>query len=106
VTETLAAFLAILSLWCLARFDAARTPFNAALAGGAIGLAVLCRPTFLPWLGLVGMTMLLVRGGPALKSQISNFKFGNLPWLLANLAGLAIIAAAVMSPWAIRNYRV
>jgi hypothetical protein len=105
MTETLAAFLAILSLWCLARFDAARTPFNAALAGGAIGLAVLCRPTFLPWLGLVAVAMLFIHGGP-FKSQISNLKFGNLPWRLANVAGLTVVAAAVMSPWAIRNYRV
>ncbi|HEY2410842.1 MAG TPA: hypothetical protein VGI40_01285 [Pirellulaceae bacterium] len=106
MTETLAAFLAILSLWCLARFDAARTPFNAAMAGGAIGLAVLCRPTFLPWLGLIAVTMLFLHGGPAFKSQIPNLKFGNLPWRVANVAGLTIIAAAVMSPWAIRNYRV
>ena len=31
MTETLAAFLAILSLWCLARFDAQRSWFNAGL---------------------------------------------------------------------------
>jgi len=105
MTETLAAFLAILSLWCLARFDAARSWFNAALAGGAIGLAVLCRPTFLPWLGLVGVGMLFIRGGPNCKSQIANFKFEDVVWRLANLAGLVIVAGAVMSPWAIRNYR-
>jgi len=98
MTETLAAFLAILALWCLARFDAARSWFNAALAGGAMGLAVLCRPTFLPWLALVTLTMLLVRGGP-------NCKFA-IVWRLANVAGLLIAAAGVMSPWAIRNYRV
>ena len=46
MTETLAAFLAILALWCLARFDGQRSWFNAGLAGGAMGLAVLCRPTF------------------------------------------------------------
>src|SRR5439155_18166700 len=82
MTETLAAFLAILSLWCLARFDVSRSWFNAALAGGAIGLAVLCRPTFLPWLGLVGVGMLLVRGGPNFKLQISNFRFENVVWRL------------------------
>src|SRR4029079_19530514 len=59
MTETLATSLTILSLWCLARFDAIRSWFNAALAGGAIGLAVLCRPTFLPWLALVAVGMLL-----------------------------------------------
>lgn len=106
MTETLAAFLAILSLWSLARFDATRSWFDAALAGGAIGLAVLCRPTFLPWLGLVGLVMLLVRGGPNHKSQISDFRFANVGWRAANLMGLVVAAAGVMSPWAIRNYRV
>jgi hypothetical protein len=106
MTETLAAFLAILALWCLARFDSARSWFNAALAGGAMGLAVLCRPTFLPWLGLVGVGMLVVRGGPDFRFQISNFKLENAVWRLANAAGLIVAAGAVMSPWAIRNYRV
>jgi hypothetical protein len=118
MTETLAAFLAILSLYCLARFDAERSWFNAGLAGGAIGLAVLCRPTFLPWLGLVGLTMLVVRGGPNFRFQISDFRFSKqggaktrrwfsgFGWRLANLAALGIVASGVMSPWAIRNYRV
>jgi len=117
MTETLAAFLAILSLWCLARFDAQRSWFNAGLAGGAIGLAVLCRPTFLPWLGLVGLTMLLIRSGPDLGLRIAGFRwaergqwlarwFSGLGWRLANVAALVIVAAAVVSPWAIRNYRV
>src|SRR5262249_21283057 len=53
MTETLATSLALLSLWCLVRFDAQRSWFNAGLAGGAIGLAILCRPAFLPWLGLI-----------------------------------------------------
>ena len=68
MTETLATFLAVLSLWCLARFDSQRSWFNAGLVGGAMGLAVLCRPTFLPWVGVVASGMLLVRG------QIENFK--------------------------------
>jgi len=106
MTETLAAFLAVLALWCLARFDTDRSWFNATLAGGAMGLAVLCRPTFLPWLGLVGMTMLAVRAGPNFKFQISNFKLENMIWRLANLAGLIVAAGSIMSPWAIRNYRV
>jgi len=105
MTETLAAFLAILALWCLARFDAARSWFNAALAGGTIGLAVLCRPTFLPWLGLVAVGMLIVRGGPNFRFQISDFRFDAVAWRLVNFGSLLIAAAAVMSPWAVRNYR-
>ena len=108
MTETLAAFLAILSLWCLARFDAARTWFNAALAGGAIGLAVLCRPTFLPWLVFVAFSFLLIRSQrslshPAIRNSQSALGIG---WSIANVCALVLVAAVVLSPWAIRNYRV
>jgi 4-amino-4-deoxy-L-arabinose transferase-like glycosyltransferase len=113
MTETLATFLAILSLWCLARFDTSRSCFNAAFAGGAIGLAVLCRPTFLPWLLFVGLVMVVVRGRLTFRdSALRTPRSALSPWLrdfawrLANLAGLAVACAAVMSPWAIRNYRV
>ncbi len=108
MTETLAAFLAILSLWCLARFDGARTPFNAAMAGGAIGLAVLCRPTFLPWLGLVGAGMMVVRSSSA-ERGVRNAERGydqllrDFGWRVANTAGLIVVAAGVLSPWAIHN---
>lgn len=107
MTETLAAFLAILSLWCLARFDAVRSWFNAGLAGGAIGLAVLCRPTFLPWLGLVALATFVLRGpatkkrGPSESSWIDH-----LGWRIINVASLAIGAAIIVCPWVIRNYRV
>jgi Dolichyl-phosphate-mannose-protein mannosyltransferase len=111
MTETLAAFLAILALWCLVKFDENRSWFAAGLAGGVIGLAVLCRPTFLPWLGLVAIGMLIVRGrNSEFRIQNSEFYkrrwFTGLNWRLANVAGLVIGAAAVLSPWAIRNYRV
>jgi len=109
MTETLAAFLAVLSLWCLARFDGQRSWFNAGLAGGAMGLAVLCRPTFLPWVGLVGIGMLLVRGRIAnCKLQITNCKFAwsDVGWRVANCAALMVVAGMVVSPWVIRNQRV
>jgi hypothetical protein len=105
MTESLAAFLAILSLWWLARFDEVRSWFNAALAGGAIGLAALCRPTFLPWLGLVAVTMLLIRNSINSKLPIANWRFV-IGWRLANVAAVMIAAVAVMLPWAIRNDRV
>jgi hypothetical protein len=108
MTETLAAFLAILSLWCLARFDGARTPFNAAMAGGAIGLAVLCRPTFLPWLVLVGLGMMVVRSRNS-ECRMQNAELGWLSEIgvrVANFAVLLFVVAMVVSPWGIRNYRV
>src|SRR5262245_51173109 len=74
MTETLATFLAILSLWCLAKFDENRSWFSAGLAGGVIGLATLCRPTFLPWLVLVGLVMVVVRGrNSEFRIQTSDF---------------------------------
>ena len=100
MTETLAALLAILSLWCLVRFSHDRSWWTAGLAGGAIGLAALCRPTFLPWLGLVGLVV------------ISDFRFQISDWhsrvrhSLPNSLALALVAAVVMAPWAVRNHRV
>jgi 4-amino-4-deoxy-L-arabinose transferase-like glycosyltransferase len=115
MTETLATFLAVLSLWCLARFDTQRAWFNAGLAGGAIGLAILCRPTFLPWLGLVAGAMLLMRGRE-IRIQNAEFRTGkaakrgpwwrDVGWRFANVAALLVVAGAVVSPWVIRNYQV
>ncbi|HUE72228.1 MAG TPA: hypothetical protein VMP01_15195 [Pirellulaceae bacterium] len=123
MTETLAAFLTVLCLFALNRFTADRRPWNAGLAGCAIALAILCRPTYLPWLALVGITMLMLRhtnpkrergsaieaggGSPSLALRVSFVsRIGN--WLRrgVNVATLGLIAAIVVSPWAIRNYRV
>ena len=101
MTETLATFLAILSLYVLLRYTHRPDWWNAALVGGAIGLAALCRPTFLPWLGLVAVVML-----------ISDFRFRISDWgkwasrVLPNVVVLVVAAAAIMSPWAIRNQQV
>jgi hypothetical protein len=126
MTETLAAFLAVLALWCLARFDGRPSWFNAGLAGGAMGLAVLCRPSFLPWIALVGAGMLLVRGrnsecrmqnaelGANAESGTRSAERGARParwwsdvgWRVVNCAALVGVAAMVVSPWVIRNQRV
>ncbi len=100
MTETLATFLAILALWCLARYSDHRYWWNAGLTGGAIGLAALCRPTFLPWLGLVAVVMIADCG-----LRITEWRRRGLR-TLASVAALAVAAAAVMSPWAIRNQQV
>ena len=113
MTETLAAFLAVLALWCLTRVGgAARVPsadgtrsvpttcwWNAGLAGGAIGLAALCRPTFLPWLGMIAVAMIADCG-----LRIAEWRTRSLR-AVANVTALVVIAAAVMSPWAYRNYK-
>lgn len=110
MTETLATFLSALSLWCLARFTYCRSWFWAGLSGGAIGLAILCRPTFLPWLALVGAVMLVVKcrmQKPECRTRPDSWQFsGEIGRRLGNAAALVAIAALVVSPWVIRNQRV
>lgn len=109
MTETLAAFLAILALYTLVRFHFDRRPMNAAFAGCALGLAVLCRPTFLPWAGLCGLGLMLLQTNA--RQQSPDSVGGKLGFViqsarrLANLATLAIVAAVVVIPWGYRNYQ-
>jgi hypothetical protein len=100
MTETIATFLAILALWSLVRFSQHKDWWNAALAGGVLGLAALSRPTFLPWLGLVGIVVALSDSGLRL-SDWRKYAGRNA----ANFAALAITAAVIIAPWGFRNYR-
>lgn len=91
MTETLATLLAVCCWWQLTRFSERRTLGNALACGALVGLAALCRPTFLLWALPVGVVVLCWQ----------------LPWrhklLLATTVSIGVLAA--MSPWAIRNYR-
>ena len=49
MTETLAALLAVVSLACLSGASERPTPWRLAATGACLALAILCRPTFLPW---------------------------------------------------------
>jgi len=101
MTETLATFLATVALWRLIRFDASQSWFEAGLAGGTIGLAVLCRPTFFPWVGFVSIEIMLGRS-----CQRSDRTFPKAIGLrFGNLFALLMAATAVIAPWGIRNYR-
>jgi hypothetical protein len=113
MTETLAAFLTVVCLFCLNRFASDRRPWHAGLAGAAIALAVLCRPTYLPWLALIGVAMLFLRsrGGSISKVQSPNPDSRSRDWgdcfrRGLNVGALVLIAASVLSPWVVRNYRV
>ncbi len=60
MTETAATALAVAVLLALVRLDDRRTASSAALAGAAIGLAVLCRPTFLIWFASLAAMLLVL----------------------------------------------
>ena len=104
MTETLATFLAILALWTLSRLNGRQHWSSAALAGCTVGLAILCRPVFLPWLGLVAMAMLLTRWiGATDDTQMSTDPKGTLKRRLSDVVAMVIAAAVIVSPWVIRN---
>ncbi len=90
MTETLATFLAVLSLWCLTRLTQFPEWWNALMAGGALGLSALCRPTFLPWIGLVAIALMLL---------------AKVSWSRRAVHATALIAGACLFllPWGIRN---
>jgi len=90
MTETLATLLAVVGLLALTAAAEKPTAVRGAAAGGALGLAVLCRPTFLIWTGLAALL---------------------LPWFavawsqrLKVFGALAVAVALVLAPWGIRNY--
>lgn len=92
MTETLATFLSALCLWLLVRFHTGPTLALAGLAGSAVGLAILCRPTFLPW--LLPVAVLVVWISPDRRSKATHF--------LALVGCLSLVSA----PWTYRNYQV
>jgi 4-amino-4-deoxy-L-arabinose transferase-like glycosyltransferase len=89
MTETLATFLAVASLvWLIRTFEGGR-PSEAIIAGACVGLAVLCRPTFLPWAALVALAVAW-----RTRRETNRFRLG-LAFVLPMLA--------VLLPWAVRN---
>jgi len=90
MTETLATFLAVVAMMSLSRLTDKPTAGPAAVAGGVLALASLCRPTFLPWLAL---TVVILVFAPSLRQ--SRWK---------PVIALVLGAAAVLSPWVVRNY--
>ena len=89
MTETIAACTAALALYCLARLVDTPTIVSSLCAGGALGLAVLCRPSFLPWVGLAYLVLL----GTRVTRQTAT-------GAMALVLGLGI----VLSPWIVHNY--
>jgi 4-amino-4-deoxy-L-arabinose transferase-like glycosyltransferase len=95
MTETLATFLAAASLASTSAAAEAcgrRRIVWAACAGACLGLAALCRPTFLA-------TLLLVAGGIAWTSSSNWRERMRAPAVVLVAAGLMLL------PWAARNWR-
>jgi 4-amino-4-deoxy-L-arabinose transferase-like glycosyltransferase len=89
MTETLATFLAVASLVWLTRTVQNGREADAIIAGACVGLAILCRPTFLPWAAIVAFA--LPWGATTARSRVR--------------IGLAFVVqtALVLLPWAARN---
>ncbi len=89
MTETLAAFLAVASLVWIAQTGRSDRVVHALAAGAFAGLAILCRPTFLPWACAAGLLFLVAKPAAMAKARLS----------LAFVGAMAV----VVSPWAVRN---
>ena len=101
MTETLAALLVVVTLVCLSSFHAASSHAGSAgtsppasirwaiVSGVCLGLATLCRATFLSWLVVVALVIPLFADS----------------WLKRLKLTTAFLAAAsvVLAPWVIRN---
>jgi hypothetical protein len=131
MTETLATFLALVGLICLTRLSQKPSVGAAALAGGALAIASLCRPTFLVWLGAVAVLLMLSSGRHFFRRQLPApgvKREGEAPAEpqgggevsaqqelrppdIAAVGGFGrcailfvLVAAVVLSPWVCRNY--
>ena len=89
MTETLATLLTVLALEALTVAAQGPSVRRALVAGGLIGLASLCRPTYLLW--MAGCALLLPWFAETVAARLKTF-------LAFGLAGAVAIA-----PWVIRN---
>jgi 4-amino-4-deoxy-L-arabinose transferase-like glycosyltransferase len=106
MTETLATFLAVVALACLAQMHRRIRPRDdggwhstsrrrllvALCAGIALGLTCLCRPTFLPWCVLVAASLL--------PFSRTHWKRRSMTELVALVCGIIV----ALAPWGVRNY--
>ncbi len=91
MTETLATFMALAGLLALTRLSDTRTWQASLLAGMVLGLATLCRPTFLVWTVLVSVWIMV----------------SWRPWLGVRRGALLLTSfCVVLAPWVARNERV
>ena len=97
MTETVATLLTCVSLLCLTRAAQRPSAVRLVVAGGCVGLAILCRPTFLVWAAAVACVIPWLvcysrRSGPvALSERIRVF------------ALFVLSVGIVLVPWIVRN---
>lgn len=113
MTETLATFLAALALTCLAFWSERPSLRSAALSGLTLGLASLCRPTFLPWLVVVAVAIAVAprvtrsTSGEIEEAEGASTNGRTKMRFIARRLALACVVAgsalAVMLPWGLRN---
>ena len=89
MTETAATLLAVVSLVSLGWASERPSACRAMTAGGCLGLATLCRATFLPWTVVAAVVF------PALARTWNE--------RLALFGSFVAGAAVVLGPWAVRN---
>lgn len=112
LSETWFAFWMLLSLLCVVRFF---VPSNAdssskrsmmlwqsLLAGALIGITVLVRPGFLPWIGILCLAILVGRKPASTENSRKPWPFKNR---ILHCAAIVIGCGTIMLPWAIRNYQ-
>ncbi|MBC8352602.1 MAG: glycosyltransferase family 39 protein [Planctomycetes bacterium] len=111
MTETLASLLAVAGMFALSHWSAKPSTAQAVIAGIVFGLACLCRPTFIPWLGL----SLSVTGwlGSSLRAPSNATTGGSktrpqppLSRVIGQPLAFLLSAILVISPWILRNYNV
>ncbi len=90
MTETIATLMTVLVLVALTELHASRNLWWAIVCGAVMAATVMCRPTFLAWLGLVLLTLPFVLGWSR-----------RTLWLYSVL-GLSFIVG--MTPWTARNW--
>jgi 4-amino-4-deoxy-L-arabinose transferase-like glycosyltransferase len=89
MTETPAAFFTVLGLWALTAAAQRPSAGRAILAGGALGVAALCRPTYLPWMASGALVLPWFAEGWTARLRI--------------LVVYGVAGAAAIAPWVVRN---
>ncbi|MHB8953745.1 MAG: ArnT family glycosyltransferase [Pirellulaceae bacterium] len=90
MTETMATCLCVLALLALTYWSRRPSYLHATIAGAALGLTILCRPTFLIWAAMCGLYMIAT----------------SRSWKgIAQAMACAATVIALLLPWGLRNYR-